>query len=158
MPNICFSYMYRDASNCKNHGEAVFTPELRGFTNRSSLPLDEIERRIKAALQDGEYFIAWQIKLDELFFETPSGDDHPWHEFKGVEVTTTHPAFDPANWVIHRHRRDITEFLADLEQASEAGWDATDVRADLAALFASQREQIGEIFADLTSTQLETRR
>jgi len=152
MPNIRFDYMYRDGGNNKNHGEAV-------FANRSSLPLDQIERRIKAALQDGEYFIAWQVKIEELFFETPSGDDHPWQEFKGVEVTTTHPAYDPANWVIHRHaqhllgRRDITEFLADLEQASEAGWDTADVRADLAALFASQREWIGEIFAALTSNQ-----
>ncbi len=145
MPNIRFDYMYRDGGNNKNHGEAV-------FTNRSSLPLDQIKRRVRAALQDGEHFIAWQIKLDELFFETPSGDDHPWHEYAGVEVTTTHPAYDPANWVIHRHRRDITEFLADLEQASEAGWDTTDVRADLAALFASQGERIGEIFAALTST------
>jgi len=71
MPNIRFDYMYRDGGNKKNHGEAV-------FANRSSLPLDQIERRIKAALQDGEYFIAWQVKIEELFFETPSGDDHPW--------------------------------------------------------------------------------
>ena len=40
-----------------------------------------------------------------------------------------------------------------LEQASEAGWDTADVRDDLAALFASQREWIGEIFAALTSNQ-----
>ncbi|MDO9128901.1 MAG: hypothetical protein Q7U34_03455, partial [Anaerolineales bacterium] len=98
MPNICFSYMYRDGGNYKNHGEAV-------FTNRTSLTLDEIERRIRAALQDGEHFIAWQIKLDELFFETPSGDDHPWHEYGGGVEETDKAAFDPANWVIHRHRR-----------------------------------------------------
>lgn len=126
MPNIRFSYMYRDASNCKNHGKAV-------FTNRTLLGVDEIEQRIKAALHDGKYFIAWQVKLEELFFETPCDDDHPWHEYVQVEETTL-AACDPANWIIHRHLRDVTEFIADVEKASKAGWNEVDVRKNLAAL------------------------
>jgi len=49
--NVIFKYMYRDASNYKLHGEAI-------FTNHTLLPLEEIEKQIRAFLSDGEYFIA----------------------------------------------------------------------------------------------------
>ena len=43
------------------HGEAV-------FTNRTFMLIEEIEKQIRACLKDGEFFIAWQIKIEERFF------------------------------------------------------------------------------------------
>ena len=87
--NIRFRYLYRDASNYKQHGEAI-------FTNHSRLPLLEIETRIRASLNDGEFFIARQVYLEEFFFDVLDDDDHPWHEFSLIEATTD-PACDPGN-------------------------------------------------------------
>ena len=77
---------------------------------------------------DGEFFIARQVNIEESFFDVlDEDDDHPWHEFNLVE-TTSDPAFDPENWKEHNHKRDITEFIADLEHANRAGWDEMNVR------------------------------
>ncbi len=137
-PNICFCYLYRDASNYKQHGDAV-------FTNHSRLPIEEIENQIRAFLKDGEYFIARQVNIEERFFDALYEDDHPWHEFSRVEASTQ-PAFDPEYWNKHKHRRDITEFIADLEKARRAGWDETKVRADVARLMARQKDELKRSF------------
>jgi len=150
MPNICFSYMYRDASNCTNHGKSV-------FTNRTFLGMEEIKQRIRAALHDGKYFIAWQIKLEELFFETPCDDDHPWHKYVQVEETTR-PAFDPAGLIILGHRRDVTEFLTDLEQASKAGWDDRSGEELAALAFYADTAPCGQRTLCPTFAQFKTRR
>ncbi len=107
--NTLFKYMYRDASNYKLHGEAI-------FTNRTLLPLEEIEKQIRSFLSDSEYFIAGQVNIEERFFDVLHEDDHPWHEFESVEETST-KAFDPENWKQRQHLRDIREFIADLEKA-----------------------------------------
>jgi hypothetical protein len=111
--NIRFRYRYRDASNYKQHGEAI-------FTNAGHLSLLEIETRIRASLHDGEFFIARQIHLEELFFDILDEDDHPRHEFSLVEATTD-PAFD-------------------LEQAKQSGWDEMNVREDLKQQMEKQKE------------------
>jgi len=126
-PNIRFAYMYRDASNYKQHGEAI-------FSNETHLPLDEIEKQIRSHLNDGEFFIARQVHLEERFFEVVYDDDHPWHEFLGVDASDD-PAFDPD----HEHKRDIAEFLSDLEKAHRAGWDEMNVREDLSRQFTEQK-------------------
>ena len=120
MTNIRFVYMYRDASNYKQHGEVI-------FSNEKQLPVDEIEKQVRACLNDGAYFIARQIHIEERFFEALYDDDHSWHEFVRVEVTSA-PAFDPEV----DHQRDIAEFLAELETAHSSGWDEMNVREDLA--------------------------
>ena len=120
MTNIRFLYMYRDASNYKQHGESI-------FSNEKQLPVDEIEKQVRACLNDGAYFIARQIHIEERFFEALYDDDHPWHEFVRVEATSA-PAFDPEG----DHQRDIAEFLAELETAHCTGWDEMNVREDLA--------------------------
>ncbi len=130
MPNICFAYMYRDASNYKQHGEAI-------FSNEKQLPLEKIEKQIRACLNDGEYFIARQIHIEERFFDALYDDDHPWHEFVRVEITAT-PTFDPEP----EHPRDIAEFLADLQAAQRAGWDELNVRADLARQLTEQKQAL----------------
>ena len=62
MTNLRFAYMYRDASNYKQHGEAI-------FSNEKQLAVDEVEKQIRACLNDGEYFIARQIHIEERFFD-----------------------------------------------------------------------------------------
>ena len=126
-PNIRFAYMYRDASNYKQHGEAI-------FSNETHLPSDEIEKQIRSYLNDGEFFIARQVHLEERFFEVLYDDDHPWHEFLGVDASDD-PTFDPN----HEHKRDIAEFLSDLEKAHRAGWDEMNVREDLSRQFTEQK-------------------
>ena len=132
--NILFRYMYRDASNYKQHGEAI-------FTNRTFLTPYEIEKQIRACLKDGEFFIARQVHIEERFFDALRDDDHPWHTFERVEVTTLAP-FDPENWAEKQHRRDIAEFITDLEQACRAGWDEMNVRPDLQRLLEAQKTAI----------------
>ena len=132
--NISFQYLYRDASNYKQHGEAV-------FTNRTCLSLTDIEVQIRACLKDGKYFIARQVNLEERFFDALYDDDHPWHEYERIEATTLAP-FDPDNWFQHQHRRDITEFISDLEQAHKAGWDEMYVRVDVKNLLERQKADL----------------
>ena len=133
--NVSFKYLYRDASNYKLHGEAV-------FTNHTYMPIDEIEKQIRSCLKDGEFFIAQQVNIEERFFDVlHEDDDHPWHEFNLVEITTE-PAFDPENWNQHKHKRDITEFIADLEKANRAGWDEMKVRADVASMQGKQKDKL----------------
>ena len=133
--NVSFKYLYRDASNYKLHGEAV-------FTNHTFMPIDEIEKQIRSCLKDGEFFIAQQVNIEERFFDVlHEDDDHPWHEFNLVEMTTE-PAFDPENWNQHKHKRDITEFIAELEKAKRVGWDEMKVRTDVASLQGKQKDKL----------------
>jgi hypothetical protein len=132
--NVKFKYMYRDASNYKQHGDAI-------FRNSDFLPLDEIERQIQACLQDGEHFIARQVHIEERFFDALNEDDHPWHEYSGVESTTQLP-FDPDHANRTGYFRDIHEFLADLEAAHRAGWNEMNVREDLARQFSKQKRTL----------------
>jgi len=133
--NVSFKYLYRDASNYKLHGEAV-------FTNSTFMPIDEIEKQIRSCLKDGEFFIARQVNIEERFFDVlHEEDDHPWHEFNLVEMTTE-PAFDPENWRQHKHKRDITEFVAELEKAKRVGWDELKVRADVAGMQEKQKDKL----------------
>ena len=132
--NILFRYMYRDASNYKQHGDAI-------FSNQTLLLPTEIDKQIRACLKDGEFFIARQVNIEERFFETLREDDHPWHTFERIEVTTLVP-FDPDHWFQKQHRRDIVEFLADIEKAQRAGWDEMNVRADLLRLLEQQKAEI----------------
>ena len=118
-PNIRFAYLYRDASNYKQHGEVI-------FSNEKQFAVDEIEKQIRSFLSDGLFFIARQVHVEERFFDVVSDDDHPWHELVMVEATSD-PTFDP----VPECKRDIAEFLADMEKAHRAGWDEMNVREDI---------------------------
>ena len=119
MTNIRFIYLYRDASNYKQHGEVILSNEMQ-------MTLEEIDQQIRSLLSDGLFFIAQQVQLEERFFAVISEDDHPWHEFVQVE-STTDPIFDPVPEV----KRNLAQFLKELEQVHNTGWDETQVRADL---------------------------
>ena len=119
MTNIRFIYLYRDASNYKQHGEVI-------LSNETQLAVEQIDQQIRSLLSDGLFFIAQQVQLEERFFAVISEDDHPWHEFVQVE-STTEPTFDPVPEV----KRNLAQFLKELEQVHNTGWDETQVRADL---------------------------
>ena len=138
--NVAFKYAYRDASNYRLHGEAV-------FTNNSLLRLGEIEKQIRMCTRDGLFFIARQIHIEERFFDVLHDDDHPWHEFEAVEETTE-AAFDPASQKEHGYQRDIVEFLAELHRARHAGWDEMNVRPDMLQLLEGQKAELKRRYAD----------
>lgn len=130
MTNIRFIYLYRDASNYKQHGEAI-------LSNETQLAVEEIDQTIRSRLSDGLFFIARQVQLEERFFAAVNEDDHPWHEFVQVEATTD-PIFDPVPEI----KRDIAQFLQELEQAHQTDWDETQVRADLIQQIEKEREAL----------------
>lgn len=130
MTNVRFVYMYRDASNYKQHGEVI-------LPNETQRTVEEVDTQIRSLLSDGLFFIARQVQVDERFFAVVSEDDHPWHEFVVVEATTD-PAFDP----IPELQRDISIFLKELEQAHRSGWDETQVREDLIRQIEKERREL----------------
>ena len=130
MTNVRFVYMYRDASNYKQHGEVI-------LPNETQRTVEEVDTQIRSLLSDGLFFIARQVQVDERFFAVVSEDDHPWPEFVVVEATTD-PAFDP----IPELQRDISKFLKELEQAHRSGWDETQVREDLIRQIEKERREL----------------
>ena len=130
MTNIRFVYMYRDASNYKQHGEVI-------LPNETLLTVEEVDNQIRSLLSDGLFFIARQVQVEERFFDVVSEDDHPWHEFVMVEATTD-PTFDP----VPEQQRDITNFLKELEQAHRSGWDDKQVREDLIRQIEKERREL----------------
>ncbi|MXN92698.1 hypothetical protein GR160_15825 [Flavobacterium sp. Sd200] len=47
---------------------------------------------IKKELIDGEFFEAEKWGIPQLFFDKLNQDDHEWHEFQSIEITTE-PAY-----------------------------------------------------------------
>ena len=130
MTNIRFVYMYRDASNYKQHGEVI-------LPNETQRTVEEVDAQIRSLLSDGLFFIAQQVKIEERFFDVVSEDDHPWHEYVSVEAPTD-PAFDP----LPEAKRDISTFLKQLEQAHRSGWDEKQVREDLIRQIEKERREL----------------
>ncbi len=130
MTNIRFVYMYRDASNYKQHGEVI-------LSNETQRTVEEVDTQIRSLLSDGLFFIAQQVKIEERFFDVVSEDDHPWHEYVMVEATTD-PIFDP----VPEEKRDIAQFLKELDQAHRAGWDEKQVREDINQQIEKERQEM----------------
>ena len=85
MPNILFSYLYRDGANYKNYGEVV-------FANPQDIEISQVEEAIGASLIDGEWFHAKPWQLPDLHFEKWDEEiDHQLHEFESVTHTTAPP-------------------------------------------------------------------
>ena len=104
--NTRVEYLYRDGSNYKQWGVVVF----RGVCDAT------LSRRLFETLDHGEFFIANQVRLPELFFtDRPLyADDHCWHEMAEVIATSAVPD-DPLD-------RTIEEFVKEVEGASRVGW------------------------------------
>jgi hypothetical protein len=93
--NVKLSYLYRDAGNYKQFGDII-------FSNPENIPLEVIKGKIKAALIDGEYFVASEWQIPALYtFAFDEELDHNWHEFESIELTNKH---------VTEHRA-ISEFL-----------------------------------------------
>ncbi len=110
--NMRFEYLYRDASNFKKWGDVVFAGGA-----------DEIlAGRLRKALHDGEWFIASQVRIPEMFLDDYPlvQDDHCWHEFNALVVVDA-SANDVEN-------RTIDEFVVEVERASTEGWTEFDPR------------------------------
>jgi hypothetical protein len=111
MANILFEYLYRDASNWKQYGQAV-------FTNIGKIPLADIEAQIRATMHDGQWFKAEMMDLETCFFSGhDTDDDHPWHEFWEVSKTDL-PTTDP---------RDIALFIQEMQKGSLRKWDESNL-------------------------------
>jgi hypothetical protein len=81
MPNIKFSYLYRDSANYKKFNWVI-------FNNASSISIEELETLIRAKLIYGEWFYADQWKLPEIFLDSFDFKIDPtWHEFESVEYS-----------------------------------------------------------------------
>ncbi len=81
MPNIKFSYLYRDAGNYKNYGSVI-------FANPNNLSLEHLLELIRPKLIDGTWFHAKEWGLPDLHFDRWDEElDHGFHEFEGVEFT-----------------------------------------------------------------------
>jgi hypothetical protein len=80
--------------------------------------------------------------LEERFFEVLNDDDHPWHEFLRVAAT------DAATFDLEpEHKRDIAEFLVELDNAHHTGWDEIDVREDLVRQLTEQKRTLKQRLA-----------
>ncbi|MDP9078599.1 MAG: hypothetical protein M3O71_14300 [Bacteroidota bacterium] len=81
MPNIKFSYLYRDGGNNKNFNFLV-------YSNPNKVNIEELEKLIRSNLIDGTWFYVNEWKLPDLHFKCWDDEiDHKWHEFESVEYT-----------------------------------------------------------------------
>ena len=81
MPNIKFSYLYRDSANYKKFDWII-------FNNVPPISIEELETLIRSKLIYDQWFYADQWKLPEIFVESFDYKIDPtWHEFESVEYT-----------------------------------------------------------------------
>lgn len=111
---VKFRYLYRDADNYKEVGEAVF--------DGSRFPGDE--QRLREASEAGD-FVASQVGLDPLqprMTSFPSPSDNGYHELisesYGIEEVEETPDTEAM-----ADGRTWTEFVGGFEAAAAAGWD-----------------------------------
>jgi hypothetical protein len=85
MPNIQFTYLYRDAGNHKNYNSSV-------FANPYNVDIQDLEALIKSKLIEGAWFYVNEWKLPDLHFTCWDEEiDHAWHEFESLEYTDNPP-------------------------------------------------------------------
>ena len=93
---VLFEYLYRDAGNNKIWGETY-------FSNKDDICRDDLLRKIKSKLIDGEFFVAEKVGIHRLHFAKFDHElDHGWHEFFDIRL------FDDQ---LGSSERDIAEFL-----------------------------------------------
>jgi hypothetical protein len=85
MPNIKFSYLYRDAANYKNFSFVIFGGD-------EGIRLSYLQSLIQSKLIDGTWFYAGQWELPDLHFNNWNDEfDHTFHEFECIEYTDEAP-------------------------------------------------------------------
>lgn len=130
--NVLITYMYRDQSNYKAHGEAVVAGPVPNVDMLSLLYL-------AGDREDHEYIIPGQIGLPDLQNEFNGGEaqwdddrDHPWHELQDVTLTAQSPTVD-ITWA------QLQEKLVDLLVGQEK-WNENHRPADYEAMCERYRE------------------
>ena len=110
LPNTRLEYAYRDGSNYKSWGSVVFSGAIT----------DDLLRLLLAVLESGEFLIAGQVRLPEVFPDSwpQYADDHCWHAFVDVELTNDTPDDE--------HARSIEMFVREVERAAADGWRVFD--------------------------------
>jgi len=95
MTNTEVEYMYRDGSNYKQYGRAVFEGEL------TEEQVATIWANTGSTWGD-DHFLPAQVGLEVVAenFESHYDDDHPWHELISIEPTESLPTEDTpaAEW------------------------------------------------------------
>ncbi len=95
MPNIKFSYLYRDTGNYKKFDFVI-------FANHDNIQLLALETIIKSKLIYDTYFYPTEWKLPEFFTDPIDFRIDPtWHEFESIEYTD-----ETANTLL-----DLNEFI-----------------------------------------------
>ena len=85
MPNIKFSYLYRDSGNYKKFSSVI-------FSNPKDIELSIVEALIESKLILDLWFYANEWKLPEIFTDMCDFRIDPtWHEFEYVEYTNDEP-------------------------------------------------------------------
>ena len=109
-------YMYRDASNYKNHATFAVLGEITA----------DIWEQLSSACDPELGFIPTEVHMPELYSTNPShyDDDHPWHELTGYTVVHTSSQAE-ARSRRRRHPHDAaTETVQHLLSAFQsASWD-----------------------------------
>lgn len=111
--NTEINYLYRDASNYKNHGSII----VSGHDPKA-------EKKFEQLLDGGEYFIARQVGFPDLFlwesedydFAFNPEDDHCFHEMGEILPTNADPT----------DKRTIQQVLEDFKIANKNGWETYD--------------------------------
>lgn len=112
-PHTLLRYLYRDASSYKAHGAVV----LPGVAT------PEHDRRLRAGLIDGEYFIPEKVGLPSLrerLYEyasgSPTDDDHLLHEFVELRAATAEEVDAGSS------AGQLDEVLERFEREARSGW------------------------------------
>lgn len=110
--NVAIHYMYRDASNWKNHGVVIVKSR-----STNVFRLSAAEERIEEALHEHGVFNAEAVGFENLFYwldgKRVYEDDHGWHEFVRLSETDQ-PATDS---------RTLEEIVAAFEREADKGWE-----------------------------------
>lgn len=114
MENFEFSYLYRDGGNHKKWGKVV-------FSNPERLEAGSVENELREVFLEEGLFIASQIRVPAVFLYADgqlSLDDHCYHELDRVGPTSE--SIDDS------HRRSISQFVAEVNQVVQSGWQVFD--------------------------------
>lgn len=102
--NMAISYLYRDKASYKNKSRIILTGTPKD--------LGKFIVQLRKYLDDKDWFVAAQIGVPSVFFDTRGKDDHGWHELSCIEETTEQPT----------DSRTPAEFLKAVVRAAKSGW------------------------------------
>jgi hypothetical protein len=122
MENTSFKYCYQPSN--KNPEKALEGEVI--LSGWIGLDKPNIKTKIERCLEDGQYFIASQLNIPELFpwklpsehpsFHAPTNEDHCWHKFSDINPSSNSPT----------DHRTMQEFLDGLKRADRDGWKVFD--------------------------------